>query len=120
MKRPDRIREYRQSAQIHWIASFIRDVAADVLRNLYVRRVPAREVSGEVARCAPTVTRHDMVGALKSRITVDYIHGVKTRGWTLFSGRLWQRNDYERIIRNETALNRIRQDIADHPARWKG
>ena len=31
---------------------------------------------------------------------------------------VWQRNYYEHIIRNETALNRIRQYIVENPARW--
>ena len=31
---------------------------------------------------------------------------------------VWQRNYYEHIIRNEAALNRIRQYIMDNPARW--
>ena len=31
---------------------------------------------------------------------------------------VWQRNYYEHIIRNETALNRVRQYIMDNPARW--
>ena len=30
----------------------------------------------------------------------------------------WQRNYYERIIRNEEELCRIRQYIADNPAQW--
>ena len=30
----------------------------------------------------------------------------------------WQRNYYEHIIRNQSALDRIRQYIADNPARW--
>ena len=34
------------------------------------------------------------------------------------SASVWQRNYYERVIRNESALNRIRQYIADNPARW--
>jgi len=32
--------------------------------------------------------------------------------------RVWQRNYYERIIRNERELNAIRQYIHDNPARW--
>jgi REP element-mobilizing transposase RayT len=32
---------------------------------------------------------------------------------------IWQRNYYEHIIRSEAALDRIRQYIADNPARWK-
>ena len=31
---------------------------------------------------------------------------------------LWQRNYYEHVIRDEGALDRIRQYIADNPARW--
>ena len=31
---------------------------------------------------------------------------------------VWQRNYYEHVIRNEADLHRIRQYIADNPARW--
>ena len=31
---------------------------------------------------------------------------------------LWQRNYFEHVIRDEAALDRIRQYIADNPARW--
>lgn len=30
----------------------------------------------------------------------------------------WQRNYYERVIRDESELNRVRQYIMDNPARW--
>ena len=33
-------------------------------------------------------------------------------------GKLWQRNYWERIIRDEAELNRIRQYIVDNPANW--
>ena len=33
-------------------------------------------------------------------------------------GALWQRSYYEHVIRNEKALNRIRDYIANNPARW--
>ena len=33
--------------------------------------------------------------------------------------RVWQRNYYEHIIRNETELNDIRQYIMDNPANWE-
>jgi REP element-mobilizing transposase RayT len=60
----------------------------------------------------------DVVGAFKSMATVGYIGGVKTRGWLQFRGRLWQRNYYEHIIRNEMALDRIRRYVDDNPAGW--
>ena len=54
----------------------------------------------------------------KSFTTAQYRRGVKNDGWTPFPGRLWQRNYYEHIVRDERALNAIRQYIADNPARW--
>jgi len=68
-------------------------------------------------RVVPTLG--DIVGAFKSRVTVEYIRGVKTSGWPPFRGRLWQRNYYEHIIRNERALNAIRQYIIENPRRWQ-
>jgi REP element-mobilizing transposase RayT len=81
--------------------------------------------AGATTRVAPTVgdivapTVGDIVGAFKSRVTVEYIRGVKTSGWPPFRGRLWQRNYYEHIIRNERALNAIRQYIMENPRRWQ-
>ena len=54
----------------------------------------------------------------KTMTTNEYIRGVKQLGWPPFPGKLWQRNYYEHIIRDETALDRIRQYIANNPARW--
>jgi REP element-mobilizing transposase RayT len=34
------------------------------------------------------------------------------------TGSLWQRNYYERVVRDEAELNAIRQYIADNPLRW--
>jgi REP element-mobilizing transposase RayT len=61
----------------------------------------------------------DIVGAFKSLATTGYIAGVKAKGWLEFRGRLWQRNYYEHIIRDEDALNRIRRYVDDNPARWE-
>jgi len=33
-------------------------------------------------------------------------------------GTVWQRNYYDRIVRNEDELNRIRQYIIDNPLKW--
>jgi putative transposase len=33
-------------------------------------------------------------------------------------GAVWQRGYYEHVVRNETALNRIRGYIVNNPARW--
>ena len=60
----------------------------------------------------------DVVHRFKTLTTKRYVDGVKRDGWPPFPGRLWQRNYYEHIIRDEQSLNRIRQYIADNPARW--
>ena len=60
----------------------------------------------------------DVVGAYKSLTTVEYTRGVAVHGWPRFRGRLWQRNYYEHIIRDDRSLERIRAYILDNPARW--
>jgi len=35
-------------------------------------------------------------------------------------GPIWQRNYYERIVRDDAELQRIRMYIANNPARWPG
>ena len=50
-------------------------------------------------RAAPTIG--DVVGAFKSLFTVEYIKGVKEGRWPRFQGRVWQRNYYEHVIRDE-------------------
>ncbi len=60
----------------------------------------------------------DVVGAYKSLATVEYVRGVEGLGWPPFHGRLWQRNYYEHIVRNDESLRRIRRYVLDNPARW--
>jgi hypothetical protein len=72
----------------------------------------------------PVVCQSGLRGVLqtvinfKTMTTNEYIRGVKTASWPSFNGRLWQRNYYEHIIRDEESLNGIRQYIVDNPARW--
>lgn len=54
----------------------------------------------------------------KTMTTNYYIRGIRNNAWRPFPGRFWQRNYYERIIRNENEMNRIRQYITGNPARW--
>lgn len=61
----------------------------------------------------------NIVGAFKSLATTGYVVGVKDKGWPQFRGRLWQRNYYEHVIRDEAALDRIRRYVDDNPARWE-
>lgn len=75
--------------------------------------VPQRQPQG----CAPTVG--DIIGAFKSITSVEYIRGIKTNNWKQFNKRLWQRNYWEHIIRNDESFNRISAYITDKPGKWK-
>ena len=55
----------------------------------------------------------------KTMTTNEYMKNVKTLGWVRFNGKLWQHNYYERIIRNENELNRIREYIINNPIKHK-
>jgi len=75
-------------------------------------------------RGAPTegpmrVTVGEMMGAFKSITTLEYINGANNLGWEPFAGKLWQRNFYEHIIRNEISYYKISDYIVNNPARWK-
>jgi REP element-mobilizing transposase RayT len=59
-----------------------------------------------------------VIQAFKSTSTHEYINGVKQNNWTPFAGKLWQRNYYEHVIRNEESLNRIREYIINNPLQW--
>jgi putative transposase len=54
----------------------------------------------------------------KTMTTNEHIRGVKTLGWPPFDRKLWQRDYYERILRNADELDHTRQYIADNPLRW--
>jgi putative transposase len=70
-------------------------------------------------RPAPTnIGLGDVIGSFKSITTNEYIKGVQNLNWSPFNKRLWQRNYYEHIIRDENELNRIRKYIIDNPFKW--
>ena len=83
--------------------------------------INAQADNGERAgtRPAPTMKLGDIVGAFKSITTNKYVDGLKEHAWTPFPGKLWQRNYFERIIRNENELDRIREYIISNPAKWQ-
>ena len=59
-----------------------------------------------------------MVGAFQSITTVEYIRGVKTKNWKPFDKKIWQRNYWEHIIRNENSYNTITEYIKNNPDNW--
>ena len=71
-------------------------------------------------KSAAATTAGEVVQWFKTVTTNAYIRGVKELGWLRFRRRLWQRNYYEHIVRDEDSLNSIRQYIVDNPARTNG
>ncbi|MCG3114931.1 MAG: hypothetical protein LLH30_04550 [Candidatus Manganitrophus sp. SA1] len=55
----------------------------------------------------------------KTMTTNEYIRSIKQFHWSPFVGKLWQRNYYEHVIRNEDELTRVRQYIRDNPLNWE-
>ena len=58
----------------------------------------------------------DVVHRWKSWTTTLYRRGVHEEGWPSFPARLWQRNYYERIVRDEHELCTVRDYIRNNPA----
>jgi REP element-mobilizing transposase RayT len=87
----------------------------DAKRNVEAA-LRGRPEKGHPHRGAPTLG--DIVDWFKTMTTNGYIRGVKTEGWPPFPGRLWQRNYYEHVIRNENEMNLIREYIQINPAKW--
>ena len=91
-----------------------------VAQNNTVAQNNADMGNGQPQEVAPTnkKTIGNMVGAFQSIATVQYIRGVKNSGWEPFNGKLWQRNYYEHIIRNEKSHQNISEYIINNPAKW--
>ena len=71
---------------------------------------------------APTTKRlslPDVVHDLKSLTTHRYMDGVHEKQWQPFPGRLWQRNYYEHIIRDEKDHLAIYDYIISNPLNWE-
>jgi REP element-mobilizing transposase RayT len=74
---------------------------------------------GQPRGVAPTrLSLPDVVHRYKSFTTSEYRIGVEQLKWIPFPGKLWQRNYYEHVIRNEKELNQIREYISNNPLQW--
>ena len=89
----------------------------DVVRN--DNDVVRNDRNGQPQGIAPTgKTIGNIVGAFESITTVEYIRAVKNLGWNPFNGKLWQRNYYEHIIRDEQSYLKISDYIINNPSNW--
>jgi len=65
------------------------------------------------------VSLSDIIQWFKTMTTNEYIRNVKSQNWPRFNKRLWQRNYWEHIIRNENSLNNICDYIYTNPQKWE-
>ncbi|RNL51009.1 transposase [Pedobacter jejuensis] len=66
------------------------------------------------ARVAPTIA--DIVGAYKSIVSNECLKICKAQNKSM--GKLWQRNYYEHVIKDERAYNNISNYIINNPIKW--
>jgi REP element-mobilizing transposase RayT len=81
---------------------------------------PTGFIAGQARGPAPTgLSLPDVVHRFKTMTTKKYTDGVKQNGWQPYPAKLWQRNYYEHIIRNEAAYLKIAEYIQTNPQRWE-
>ncbi|WP_282125615.1 transposase [Marinifilum flexuosum] len=83
------------------------------------REGQAQSIADGRAQGVAQTTVGSIIGAFKSITTVEYIKGVKEQDWQAYQKRLWLRNYYEHIIRNDGAFDRISDYIRNNPANWQ-
>lgn len=93
---------------------------------------PMNEITEQTHRSAPTdddiiqiegehmgSPLRDIVQWFKTMTTNEYIRGVKSLDWHPFYNKLWQRNYWEHIIREEKSSQAITNYIINNPKNWK-
>jgi len=80
-----------------------KNIANELNSNVRAGFMPARNNLGNI------------IGVFKSIFVWEYIQNVKNQNWPRFFKRLWQRNYYERIIRNEKEYLAIKNYIRNNP-----
>lgn len=58
-----------------------------------------------------------IVGTFKSKSVKDVLVYIDENGLDMI-GKIWQRNYFERVIRNERDLDNIRTYIRNNPVNW--
>lgn len=75
-------------------------------------------IHGIVHLTGEKMSLFDVVHRFKSLSTHKYKNGVNEFNWPAFDRRVWQRNYYEHIIRNEEEHHRICEYILANPLQW--
>ena len=109
------------------IGEMVQSVWADMCREFPLVTLDAFVVMPNHVHAVLMLSSDDIAGnpelgtvvqRFKSIATTRYARGVHERGWLPFEGRLFQRNYYEHIVRDERDLERCRAYIEANPANW--
>ena len=66
----------------------------------------------------PALSLSEVMQRWKSWTTTLYRRGVNEQNWPPFPARLWQRNYYERVVRDEKEWQSCREYIRDNSVKW--
>ncbi|WP_198012232.1 transposase [Desulfosarcina sp. BuS5] len=80
--------------------------------------ISAKDTGAEIDS-APTPAIPEIVQSFKRHTTIEYIKMVKLNIMPPFEKRIWQRNYYEHIIRNEKSYYQIAEYIRNNPLKWQ-
>ena len=80
--------------------------------------VMPNHVHGIISLENSSLNLSEIIRRFKTFTTRQYIKHVGNSQWQPFSKRLWQRNYYEHIIRNEESLEKLRIYIENNPLKW--
>lgn len=89
------------------------------LHGILVVTASMRTIAGPEGTGQTSLTLGRMIGAFKSMTTVSYIRAVADFGWEPFENRIWQRNYYEKAIRNDGEMVAYTRYIVNNPKNWK-
>ena len=76
-------------------------------------------IHGIIELQSSTIDIPTVIQRFKSFTTKQYIDGVNNLNWQPFCKKLWQRNYYEHVVRNEESLEVLRNYIIDNPLKWE-
>jgi putative transposase len=89
--------------------------------DLHDRPADATIPRDDKDRIPPTGTKPHSLGRIlqlfKTVTTQAYIRGVHEQSWPAFEKRLWQRNYWDRVIRDDRELEETRSYILENPVR---
>lgn len=82
-------------------------------------QIYANPVGADPRVCPSTQTNiPTIIQWFKTMTTNEYIKNVKQNNWPRFHKRLWQRNYYERTVRNSNEFQRTVEYIRSNPSRY--